>query len=61
MKIQRIIVQDSRKVCIVNSPLDPQVSMGDIHAQFKKDKIGYFSIEVDSVGVVMVTLTKAIE
>ena len=60
MLIKRLIVQDRRKVCILNNPIEPNCTLEELQEMLKREKIGYFDISVDTVGVAMVTTYKTL-
>lgn len=60
MQIKRIIVQDRCKVCILNNPIEPNCTLEEIKTMLKDEKIGYFDVTVDDVGVALITTYQAL-
>ena len=60
MLIKRIIIQDYHKICILNNHLNPHCTVEEIKTMLKKEKIGHYDIEIDTVGVALVTTYQAL-
>jgi len=60
MSIQKIIVQDSRKVCVLNNPISPACTLEELEKQLKVAGINHYNIDIDCYGVALVTTCKAL-
>lgn len=60
MNIQKIIVQDSKRTCILNNPIAPTCTLEELEKQLKIAGVHYYNIDIDYLGVALVTTCKAL-